>query len=187
MAIPVNINDLINQRIVESNRIEFKSDWNPNQVMHTICAFANDIDNVGGGYIIIGVEEENGSPKIPVKGIEKERIDGILKELIGLCHLIEPIYNPIAEPVIFDEKYIIVIWIPGGYGRPYKVSKDIFANKGNKAYYIRKFSSTIVASSEEEKQLFYVSTDIPFDDRPNLVTDISDLNISLIRKHLKRN
>ena len=145
MAIPVNINDLINQRIVESNRIEFKSDWNPNQVMHTICAFANDIDNVGGGYIIIGVEEENGSLKIPVKGIEKDRIDGILKELIGLCHLIEPFYNPIAEPVIFDEKYIIVIWIPGGYGRPYKVSKDIFANKETKAYYIRKFSSTIVA------------------------------------------
>lgn len=185
MAIPVNINDLMNQRIVESNRIEFKSDWNPNQVMHTICAFANDIDNVGGGYIIIGVEEENGSPKIPVKGIEKDRIDGILKELIGLCHLIEPFYNPIAEPVIFNEKYIIVIWIPGGYGRPYKVSKDIFANKENKAYYIRKFSSTIVASSEEEKQLFYVSTDIPFDDRPNLVADISDLDISLMRKHLK--
>ena len=55
MSIPINIDDLINQRVVESTRIEFKSDWNPNPIIHSICAFANDIDNVGGGYIIIGV------------------------------------------------------------------------------------------------------------------------------------
>ena len=51
MAIPINIEDLINKRVVESTRIEFKSDWNPNPIIHSICAFANDIDNVGGGYI----------------------------------------------------------------------------------------------------------------------------------------
>ena len=58
MAIPVNVEDLTNQRIVESNRIEFKKSWNPNDVIHSICAFANDVDNVGGGYIIIGIEEK---------------------------------------------------------------------------------------------------------------------------------
>lgn len=52
-------------------------------------------------------------------------------------------------------------------------------------YYIRKFSSTIVASPEEEKQLFYVSSDIPFDDRANLAADVSDLDIGLMRQHLK--
>lgn len=185
MAIPINIDDLINQRVIESNRIEFKRDWNPTPIIHSICAFANDIDNVGGGYIIIGVEEENGSPVFPIKGIEKNKIDGILKELIGYCHYIEPIYNPVVEPVLFQDKYIIVIWVPGGYGRPYKASKDIFTEKSNKLYYIRKFSSTIVASSEEEKQLFYVSSNIPFDDRPNLAADISDLDISIMRQHLK--
>ncbi len=185
MNIHVNINNLIRQITIESDRIEYSSDWNPNTIMHTICAFANDIDNVGGGYIIVGVEEENGCPKFPIKGLKQEQIDSILKELIGYCHLIEPIYNPIVEPIQYDDKYIIVIWVPGGYGRPYKVSKDIFTNKSNKQYYIRKFSSTIVASSEEEKQLFYVSTDIPFDDRPNLLADVSDLDISLMRKHLK--
>ena len=58
MAIPVNVEDLTNQRIVESNRIEFKKSWNPNDVIHSICAFAKDVDNVGGGYIIIGIEEK---------------------------------------------------------------------------------------------------------------------------------
>lgn len=185
MAIPVNIDDLINRRVVESTRIEFKSSWNPNSIIHSICAFANDIDNVGGGYIVIGVEEENGSPIFPIKGVEQEKIDGILKELIGYCHFIEPLYNPVVEPVLFQGKYIIVIWITGGYGRPYKASKDVFTEKSNKLYYIRKFSSTIVASHEEEKQLFYVSSDIPFDDRANLAADVSDLDIGIMRQHLK--
>ena len=70
-----NIEYLINERIVESSRIEFKASYNPAAVIRTICAFANDIDNMGGGYIIIGVEEENGHPKFPIKGIEKDKID----------------------------------------------------------------------------------------------------------------
>ena len=74
MPIPVNINELINGHVVESNRIEFKSDLNPTPILHSICAFANDIDNIGGGYIVIGVEEENGAPIFPIKGIERERI-----------------------------------------------------------------------------------------------------------------
>lgn len=73
MAIPVNIEDLINRRVVESARIEFKSDFNPNAIIHSICAFANDIDNLGGGYIIVGVEEKDGSPVFPVKVIEQSR------------------------------------------------------------------------------------------------------------------
>lgn len=185
MAIPININDLIDCRVVESNRVEFKSDWNPTPIIHSICAFANDIDNVGGGYIVVGVEENDGTPVLPVKGIPQERVDGILKELIGLCHMIEPLYYPVVEPVLFQGKYIIVIWVSGGHGRPYKAAKDVHSDKSTKLYYIRKFSSTIVASPEEEKELFYISTDIPFDDRPNLAADVSDLDIGLMRSHLK--
>ena len=87
MAIPVNIEELINRRVVESTRIEFKSDFNPNEISHSVCAFANDIDNLGGGYIIVGVEEKDGSPVFPVKGIEQGRIDGILKELVGYLEI----------------------------------------------------------------------------------------------------
>jgi ATP-dependent DNA helicase RecG len=188
MAIPINIDDLINKRIVESTRIEFKSDFNPNTVIHSICAFANDIDNLGGGYIVIGVEEKDGSPVFPIKGVEQSRIDSILKDLVGYCHCIEPFYNPVVEPVLFQGVYVIVIWVSGGYGRPYKASLDVLgkeAKKSTKYYYIRKFSSTIVASPDEEKELYYISTDIPFDDRPNLLADVSDLDIGLMRTHLK--
>ena len=52
MAIPINIEDLLNKRKIESNRIEFKKGWNPDRIYRTICAFANDFDNIGGGYIV---------------------------------------------------------------------------------------------------------------------------------------
>lgn len=60
MALPINIEDLLNRRKIESNRIEFKKGWNPTDIYRSIGAFANDFDNLGGGYILVGVEEANG-------------------------------------------------------------------------------------------------------------------------------
>lgn len=96
MALPINVEELIRNNIVESTRIEYKSDWNPESVVHSVTAFANDIDNTGGGYIILGIEEENGMPKYPVIGLKKKSIDHIQKELLNKCNLIEPRYLPVA-------------------------------------------------------------------------------------------
>ncbi len=186
MAIPVNIKELIDQKVVESNRVEFKEGFNPAAIIRTICAFANDIDNIGGGYIVIGVEEKNGHPVYPLKGVDSKNIDNTLKKLRELCHYIEPLYEPVVEPVLIDDVYVIVIWVQGGYGRPYKAPKDVTVKGSNKYYYIRKFSSSVIASSDEEKELFYVSSNIPFDDRPNLLADLDDLDLGLIREHLKQ-
>lgn len=185
MAIPVNIDELINNKVVESTRIEYKESFNPEPIIRTICAFANDIDNIGGGYIIIGVEEENGVPKLPLKGVDKASIDKILKKLREYCHYIEPLYEPIVEPVEYEGVNLIVIWVPGGYGRPYKAPKNALQKQALKYYYIRKFSSSVIASVEEEKELFYISSSIPFDDRENLAADVDDLDLGIMREHLK--
>ncbi|MFM7832524.1 MAG: hypothetical protein ACKPJD_12075 [Planctomycetaceae bacterium] len=47
--LPINIEDLLRQRTVEGDRIEYKAGWNPAAVMRTLCAFANDFENLGGG------------------------------------------------------------------------------------------------------------------------------------------
>ena len=52
--LPLNLDDLLRQRTVEGDRIEYKAGWNPDAVVRTLCAFANDFENLGGGYIIIG-------------------------------------------------------------------------------------------------------------------------------------
>lgn len=185
MSIPINVEDLVNKRIVESNRIEFKEDFNPDTIIRSICAFANDIDNMGGGYIVMGVAEKDGTPVFPLKGIEQNRIDSILKKLREYCHYIEPLYEPVVEPVLYDDVYIIVIWVAGGYGRPYKAPRDVTNKQGSKYYYIRKFANSVIASPQEERELFYASSNIPFDDRPNLAAELGDLDIELMREHLK--
>ncbi len=102
MSLPINISDLINRRVVENARVEYKGDWNPEPILHSICAFANDIDNWGGGYIIIGINEEDGMPKFPIQGLEKSSVDRINKELLQKCNLLEPRYIPIVEQTTFE-------------------------------------------------------------------------------------
>ncbi len=55
MALPVNIDNLIKGSTIEWERIEFKEGWNPEVTIHTMRAFANDLHNWGGGYIIVGL------------------------------------------------------------------------------------------------------------------------------------
>ena len=52
--LPINLEDLLRQRKVEGDRIEYKKGWNPDPIMRTLCAFANDFENLGGGYVVIG-------------------------------------------------------------------------------------------------------------------------------------
>ena len=92
MALPINVEDLLNKQRVESNRIEYKAGWNPDKIYHTICAFATDLENIGGGYILVGVEEENGVVKRPVKGLPEKDIDGILKDMVSYDAKISPYY-----------------------------------------------------------------------------------------------
>ena len=75
--LPINLEDLLRQRKVEGDRIEYKRGWNPDPIMRTLCAFANDFENLGGDFLkeldltegrstgiskILKVIKENGSP-----------------------------------------------------------------------------------------------------------------------------
>jgi ATP-dependent DNA helicase RecG len=95
MALPINIKELIHGKVVEWERLEFKTGWNPEDILHSICAFANDINNWGGGYIIVGVETISGVPQFPPKGIPLVTIDDIQGELINICYKIQANYPAI--------------------------------------------------------------------------------------------
>lgn len=84
MALHINLEDLLSIRTVESDRIEFKKGWNPDSIYRSICAFANDFDNTGGGYILIGVVEnpQTKTAVRPVKGLTTNEIGEIQKEMI---------------------------------------------------------------------------------------------------------
>ncbi len=185
MAIPTSIKTLFSGDVVEWARIEFKETWDPESSLKTICAFANDLDNWGGGYIVIGVEEDNGRPVYPLKGVPLDRIDAYQKNILEKTKLIRPRYSPIVEVIDHSKKKFIVIWCPGGDVRPYSSPKNIGKENKGRIYYIRKGSATVIPSDDEEKDLFALANRVPFDDRINHQADLSDLNITLIQNYLK--
>lgn len=184
MALPVNINDLINGRIIEWERIEFKKGWNPEPIIRTICAFANDINNWGGGYIIVGIEEKDGRPILPPEGLNPNQIDNIQKELVNYCNLFTPLYFPVVEPIVFQGRHIIIIWAFGGDNRPYKAPISLGKSAGQD-YFVKRFSNTVKADELHVRQLIEMSTKIPFDDCINRKANIDDLDITLIKSFLK--
>ena len=185
MSIPITIEKLINDNVVEWARIEFKEGWNPDSTLKTISAFANDIDNWGGGYLVIGVKEENGKIIRPISGLKEDEIDTIQKELLQYCNYLKPKYIPITEPVYFEGKALLLVWCPGGYERPYQCPKKPTSKSKEKTYYIRKLSSTIEATDLDVKELISLSHNIPFDDRIHLKSDLTDLKLPLIKNYLQ--
>ena len=185
MPLPININDLLHGASVEWARLEFKEGWNPEVVLRTICAFANDFHNLGGGYIIVGVAERDGRPILPPIGISPDQIDAIQKEILNFgYHAIQPAYHPISSPYQIDGATILVIWAPGGQTRPYKAKLSLAKETRDYGYFIRKQSSTVRAKGAEEAELLALAATVPFDDRINQRAKIDDLDKDLIREFL---
>lgn len=187
MELEIDIEDLLRKRNIESDRIEFKQGWNPDDIYHSVCAFANDYDNLGGGYIIIGVSEENGIAKRPVHGIPKGKIDTIQKAILGYNNLISPPYFPKVVVETVDGKYVIVLICRTGQQRPYKVPEHITVKHDKKYYYYIKYAtSSIKANESQEHELINMTDHTPFDSRANQSATIEDISPILLEDHLRK-
>lgn len=184
MALPINIEDLLNKHKVESNRIEFKKGWNPTKIYHSICAFANDFDNIGGGYILVGVEEKDGIAVRPVTGIPLDQLDKIQREMVNFNNMMDPFYSPRISVEVVDDTHILVIWVPSGINRPYAVPTDVKSKHKQYAYYIRYGTTSIEAKGERLDELREMANRVPFDDRGNPDIQATDISTTLLRDYL---
>ena len=186
VALPINIDSLLRRRTIESERVEYKAGWNPESVLHTLGAFANDFHNLGGGYVVLGVEERNGRPVLPPKGLDPDAIDGIQKEMLNLGNsATQPPYHPLTAVHEIDGKTILILYAPGGETRPYRTKVSLSAGSREWAYYIRKHSSTVRARGEDERELLGLAATVPFDDRYHQNASLDDLSFRLIQQHLQ--
>lgn len=187
MALPINIDELLHGNTVEWDRIELKKGWNPEDIIHTLCAYANDINNWDGGYIIIGVEEENGKAKLPPIGLHVQELDTIQKKLIELSHKLIPVYIPVFQPYLINGKHILVVFAPAGDNRPYKAPISLSEKRTERAMFIKRGSKTVKVKdgSDDERRLIELTARIPFDDRINQTASLDDLNLRLIQNYLK--
>ena len=187
--LPINLDDLLRRQGVESARAEFKASWDEKttgpQVVRTICAYANDFQNLNGGYIVIGIEELDGRAVLPPKGLSDSDIEQAQKWIRGRCNAIDPVYQPVMAPEEFQERKILVVWAPGSQTRPHQAPES--ADKGApRKYYIRLGSETIDASRQPDlfTQLMQLTARVPFDDRLALHAEMSDIRETKVKEFL---
>lgn len=191
--IPLKIETLLKGRVVEHDRVEYKTGWNPNDIIHSICAFANDYDNTNGGYIVIGVKEENGMPVFPLEGVPKEDLDSIQQEIFQYCNQIVPRYIPRMEIIDYQNSgiFLIYLWCSAGDSGPYQAPKTVYLEKGMKAdknlkYWIRPASLTTDAKQDEISELFDKFNSVPFDDRVNRKATIDNIRRGYLEDFIKK-
>ncbi len=182
---PFNLDDLIHRRAIEGNRVEFKATWDDQiepALVATVSAFANDLLNLNGGYVVLGIEEAEGRPILPPRGLDDLNLERVQQKVLEACRRIVPTYMPRIFVEDYQGRAIAVVWAPGGDTRPYQAPDP--RNKGQRHYFVRQGSMTVKADGEILTQLMELTAKVPFDDLRNLKARLEDISPSLVRRFL---
>lgn len=163
MPLHIHLASIVDNGVIEPYRVELMGRWDPSVVLHTVCAFANDLDDVGGGYIVIGLDGTEGrvSEATGLSETEPREVEDGLEHLSGLL-------VPFYRPVLFRERYgdadVAVIWVPCGSERPYRcpISVDEEASCVRRVF-VRRGYRTVPADRRERRALFAKCSPSPFD------------------------
>ena len=185
-GLPFNLGDLIHTRATETNRVEFKAGWDEHiklAVTHTICALANDLLNLNGGYVVLGIRtDQDGQAVLPPVGLDHSNIEEIQREIRGQCNRLDPTYQPVLFPEVYEGKRLLILWAPGGDNRPYQAPEVL--NSSRRAFYVRQGPETVKARGDLLRQLLERTAKVPFDDRRNGEARIEDVSPTLVRRFL---
>lgn len=186
--LPINLDDLLYCRGVESERVEFKASWERkttgSQVLKTICAFANDLHNLNGGYIVLGVKEQDGRASLPPKGLAADAVEDAQKWISGNCKRLDPAYQPVISPEEIHGRTVLVIWAPASDTRPHRAPSG---DRGNLRYWVRLGSRTVDAEQRGDmlRQLVQQTAKVPWDDRPARDSKVEDIRETRVREFLR--
>ena len=186
--LPINLDDLLHCRGVESERVEFKASWNPDttgpQVLRTICAFANDYHNLNGGYIVIGVAEGDGRAMLPPAGLSAAQVEAAQQWIRGNCNRLDPPYPPILSPETVGDRLVLVVWAPASEMRPHRAPD---ASRGSRRYWIRLGSETVDAEQRGDliRGLIQQTARVPWDDRRTSDAWVEDIREAKVREYLR--
>ena len=109
------------------------------QVLGTICAFANDLHNLNGGYVVIGVAERDGRADLPPAGLSAEEVEAAQRWIRGNCSGMEPPYFPVLSPESVEDRLILVVWAPASDTKPHRAADG----RGTWRYWVRLGSETV--------------------------------------------
>lgn len=172
---------------MESARIEFKASWDESttgpQALMTICAFANDYQNLNGGYVVLGIAQKEGRPVLPPKGLTPSDVERAQRWLRGRCRSMRPPLEPVLSPETYCDRHILVVWVPASQSRPHR-APDV--RDGAWKYWIRVGESTVDAEvSGRIEMLLEQTAHVPWDDRVALEARVEDLRETRVREYLR--
>jgi len=141
------------------------------EIGRAICAFANDFNWIGGGFLFVGVNNDG----LPCNTVEN--YDEFQRRIADICRdSISPPLTPVIKRHSIDEKPVYEIKIVRSMDRPHRY-------KG--ACYIRVTSTTRRATLDEENQIRDSCLIPSFDHQPVEKSSPSDLDFKKFRDFLR--
>jgi ATP-dependent DNA helicase RecG len=186
MTILIDLHQLARR---ESEQTEWKeSVADINDVVATLCAFANDLQNLGGGYVVCGAserEDEYGFPKLVRTGLTARRLRELENAALARCRdRVSPPLAPLVEELEADDKgRRILVFVQPATGSAHTFRRD----KEGAKHFVRVGRSTIEARNGLLRNLLSRKGLLePWDRRPCRGATPSDIDLLALRDALER-
>jgi ATP-dependent DNA helicase RecG len=173
----------------ESEQTEWKENVaDVDDVVETLTAFANDLQNLGGGYVVCGAKEQKdelGFPRLVRTGLTADRFKEVENTVLARCRSrVSPPLTPLVEelPSDYDGRRILV-FIQPATGSAHTFRRGALGAK----HFVRISRSTIEARNGVLKDLLVRKGALePWDRRPCNTANESDLDLLVLRDTLQR-
>lgn len=124
-----------NGRLKEGLGLDYKKDLSSlPSIVKALVSFAN----TNGGWLVIGVEDENDAPKLPVTGMEVDE-NTTQKVINSIVSTVSPIISPFFQECISDDgkRAFLIAYMPQSTGAPhwmeYKKKNILFIRVADRA------------------------------------------------------
>lgn len=173
----------------ESEQTEWKENVaDVDEVVATLCAFANDLQNLGGGYVVCGAREtkdEHGFPKLVRAGLTASRLKEIENTVIARCRdRVSPPIAPLVEELeTADPERRILVFLQPATGAAHTFRPRDAGAK----HFVRVSRATIEARNGLLKDLLVRKGALePWDRRPSNAATVADIDLLTLRDALER-
>jgi ATP-dependent DNA helicase RecG len=186
MTSRIDINELARR---ENEQTEWKENVaDIDDVVATLCAFANDLQNLGGGYVVCGAKEDrdkHGFPRLVRAGLTASRLKEVEGTVLVRCReRISPPIAPLVEELPSDDSQRrILVFLQPATGTAHTFRKG---HDGAK-HFVRVSRSTLEARNGLLRDLLVRKGALePWDRRPCNAATVNDLDLLALRDALQR-
>ncbi len=181
--------DLGSLLVRESEQVEWKENVaDTEDVVATLCAFANDWSNLGGGYVVCGAVEskdEHGFPKVEVVGLLATRLREVEGKVLTACRdRVSPSIAPLVQEVeTSDPARRVLVFVMAATPRAHTFRKG----DGTGKHFVRISRETREARNGVLRELLVRKSELePWDRRICATATTNDLDLVALRDALQR-